>query len=144
MKSKETYFNIFVVEDNKLYSFMVDYILSKDNSTRIHVFHSAAECINANGITPDIIILDHYLGDNETGLAQLSNIKAKYKQAKILILSSQKDMDIMLDYLKNGITDYVVKNDDALQILPDLVDNIKNQKPENPKNILRRWLEYFL
>nr|MBA3705929.1 response regulator [Bacteroidota bacterium] len=52
---------IFIVEDNDMYSLMLDYMLSKESAYRFMSFRTGEECIANLSLHPNLIILDYGL-----------------------------------------------------------------------------------
>ncbi|MBA3285535.1 MAG: response regulator [Nitrosopumilus sp.] len=52
---------VFIVEDNEMYSIMLDYILTKESTHRFMRFNSGEKCIENLHLEPDIILLDYGL-----------------------------------------------------------------------------------
>ena len=82
--------HIFIVEDNEIYSMMLDYILSKDTIYKFVNFKSGEECLANLYLNPDIIILDYSLpGIN--GHETLVKIKAYNPKIHVIFLSDNND-----------------------------------------------------
>ena len=59
---------------------------------------------------PDVIILDYLIKEGMNGDEVLKRIKLNYKDIEVIILSGQEDVDVATDIIRQGATDYVVKN----------------------------------
>ncbi|OFY85299.1 MAG: hypothetical protein A3F72_19140 [Bacteroidetes bacterium RIFCSPLOWO2_12_FULL_35_15] len=100
--------HIFIVEDDELYSLMLDYILSKDSVYQFVSFTSGEECIKNLYLNPDIIILDYGLpGIN--GYETLLKIKAYNSKIHVIVLSNQTDPELAPKLLEAGADDFVLK-----------------------------------
>jgi len=89
------YLLIYVVEDNLVYNRMVCEHLKKQNYTRVKSFVSGNECIKAvmNGENPNIVIQDYFL-DDLNGIDVLKAVKAKYKEAEFIFLTSNENIEV--------------------------------------------------
>jgi len=76
---------------------------------RIHTACSLSEAL-INDTVPDIIVLDIKLPDSN-GLTGLIAIKARWPEAKIIVLSSQDDESTQRDALMGGAVAFVSKAD---------------------------------
>jgi len=117
------YLLIYVVEDNLVYNRMVCEYLKKQNYTRVKSFVSGNECIKAvmNGENPNIVIQDYFL-DDLNGIDVLKAVKAKYKEAEFIFLTSNENIEVAIDCIAYGVHDYILK--DKGDILKRLLDKI--------------------
>ncbi|HXB40661.1 MAG TPA: response regulator [Bacteroidia bacterium] len=100
--------HIFIVEDNEIYSMMLDYILSKDSVYKFSNFKSGEECIRNLYQNPDVVILDYALpGIN--GYEVLREIKKYNPEIHVLILSNNTDPGLKQKLLEAGADDYILK-----------------------------------
>jgi two-component system, NtrC family, response regulator AtoC len=100
--------HIFIVEDNEVYSMMLDYILTKDSVYKFSSFKSGEECIRNLYLNPRVIILDYQLpGIN--GYQTLLEIKKYNPAIHVLMLSNNENMKLVADLLKAGADDYILK-----------------------------------
>jgi DNA-binding NtrC family response regulator len=115
---------IYVVEDNQVYNRMVCEYLKKQNYTRVKSFVSGNECIKAvmNGENPNIVIQDYFL-DDLNGIDVLKAIKAKYKYAEFIFLTSNDNIEVAIECISHGVHDYIIK--DRGDILKRLSEKIK-------------------
>jgi DNA-binding NtrC family response regulator len=59
---------------------------------------------------PDVVILDYIIKQGMNGDEILKKIKLNYNDVEVIILSGQENVDIATDIIRQGATDYVVKN----------------------------------
>lgn len=104
----ETREHIFIVEDNEIYSMMLDYTLTKDSVYKFSSFKSGEECLQNLKQDPDVIILDYNL-PGMNGYDTLLEIKKYDPNIHVLMLTSNKDMKLALKLLKAGADDYILK-----------------------------------
>ena len=108
---------IFIVEDNHVYSLMLKNALKEKGNFKITTMLTGEYCLNKLDLNPDIIILDHLLappdgilGPGITGLEVMKQIHKKKPILPVIILSNQTDTQVAADYWKAGVFDYIEKN----------------------------------
>src|SRR4051812_38511831 len=100
--------HIFIVEDNEIYSMMLDYILSKDSIYEFVNFKSGEECLANLHLNPDIIILDYGL-PGMNGYETLLEIKKYNPNIHVVFLSNNEDKKLAKKLLRSGADYYVLK-----------------------------------
>jgi response regulator of citrate/malate metabolism len=79
-----------------------------------------------------MIVLDYYLGEGETkamsGLDTLKKIHEKNGHIPVVILSREKDKELINKFLKYGAMQYVVKDDFFINTLIETVEKFFEQK----------------
>lgn len=117
--SKRNEINIFIVEDNKVFSLA----LKADIETaftnmpiQIHSFESGESCMKKfREEKPQVVILDYNLDSINPGAANgikiLERMKRENKATNVIILTSEDSLDIALKSFKHGASDYVVKTE---------------------------------
>lgn len=126
-------FRIFLVEDDKILLHAIGHKLYEKNINRVHCFTTGQECIDNLKLKPDIIILDYYLSDDrpelQNGIAVLKAIKKESPDTIVVMLSAQKDLAVAVNSLKEGAYSYLIKNNQTLsqlrEILRDVMNNTK-------------------
>jgi DNA-binding NarL/FixJ family response regulator len=146
-KSKQ----IFIVEDNEIFSMMLDYILSKDTVYTFVSFKSGEECIANMYMRPDIIILDYGL-PGMNGYETLMEIKRRHPSTHVIILSSNKDKSLAAKLLSAGADDYILKQGHGETQLIKRIEAVLAEDEEkaklavSPMNVLsvERWVVFIL
>ncbi len=112
---------IFIVEDDLEYAEFIKAKLRR--SYKIYSFSNAEDCqISLKSITPDVLVLDYYL-PGMNGIDLYENVKDKLpKSTKVVILSSVDDGKLVLEFIKKGIRDYVVKDDNVIDSLTAIIE----------------------
>ena len=132
---------IFIVDDDKFYTNILQAKLNAIGDFDLETFHSGQDCIDNIYQQPQIIFLDHILGDT-TGLEVLKEIKSTYPHIHIVMLSGQQEMKIAISLLKFGATDYLLKGlDDSELRLSRIILNcekitnaLENKQSKKKKN----------
>ncbi|MES2514819.1 MAG: response regulator [Bacteroidota bacterium] len=100
---------LFIVEDNFMYSYTLESIFKERENFKVTSLSSGRECIELLDNNPDVIILDYNLESDMTGFDIFKTIHAKKPLIPVIIISSQSDLQIVSDLLKNGAFDYIEK-----------------------------------
>jgi ActR/RegA family two-component response regulator len=135
---------IFLVDDDKPYLRALKHSIEviKDDRIETHTFSTGEECIQNVKVKPSIIVLDYYLNhhyyDAMNGLNVLRKIKQTSPETKIIMLSSQRSMDVAIDMLKYNAYDYVTKNDGGFTkvnlTIQEIINDIDSAKTINKEN----------
>lgn len=118
-------FKIFVVEDDEWYSRLLVHNLSMNPDYEIESFTNGKDCLDNLHKNPDVVTLDYRLPDMQ-GLEILKNIKAENEEIQVILISEQDEIDVVVELLKYGAYDYIVKSKDIRERLLNTVQNIRN------------------
>jgi DNA-binding NtrC family response regulator len=136
---------IFVVDDDIFTSAIFKQHLQNLGYDDITCFSSGTLCLNHLQERPDIILLDHEMGDL-TGFDVLIKIKRFDPNIYVVMVSGQEDMMTAIDSLKYGAFDYIIKGDDTTDKITKVMERIGEihrlilQKKNNPFNKLSNLL----
>lgn len=117
-------FRIFVVEDDEWYNRLLVHNLSLNPDYDIDSFTSGKDCLDNLHKAPDLITLDYRLPDIK-GLEMLKKIKAENEDIQVVLISEQSEIEVVVDLLKHGAYDYIVKSNDIRERLLNTVQNIR-------------------
>lgn len=117
-------FRIFVVEDDEWYNRLLVHNLSLNPDYDIESFSTGKDCLNNLYKAPDVITLDYRLPDIQ-GLEMLKRIKAENDDIQVILISEQNEIEVVVELLKYGAYDYIVKSKDIRQRLLNTVQNIR-------------------
>ena len=115
---------IFVVEDDPMYQRMIKYIMELNPEHEVHVFATGQECIQNLHLKPSLITLDYALPDMN-GEEILKRIKSFNQEISVIMLSSQQDVSTAVKLLKEGVYDYITKDNETKERLINIINNIK-------------------
>lgn len=118
-------FKIFVVEDDEWYNRLLVHNLSLNPDYEIESFTNGKDCIDNLSKNPDVITLDYQLPDMQ-GLEVLKRIKAENEETQVILISEQDEIDVVVELLKYGAYDYIVKSKDIRERLLNTIQNIRN------------------
>lgn len=122
---EEKSFKIFVVEDDEWYNRLLVHNLSLNPDYEIESFSSGKACLANLHKFPDVITLDYRLPDMK-GLEILKQIKAENEDIQVILISEQDEIEVVVELLKYGAYDYIVKSNDIRERLLNTVQNIRN------------------
>lgn len=115
---------IFIVEDNDWYNRLLVHNLSLNPDYQIESFFSGRDCLDQLHQKPDVITLDYRLPDM-SGIEVLRRIKQENKDIQVILISEQNDIEVVVDLLKEGAYDYIVKTNDIRERLHNTIQNIQ-------------------
>lgn len=117
--------NIFIVDDDALFTEMLANYLAKNPLYIIRTFSTGEACLPELQQHPDIIILDYSLNsefkDAANGLQILEAIRKLNKHVHVIMLSSQERYGIALQTIAKGAEQYVVKGTSAFKEVEDII-----------------------
>jgi len=134
-------FKIFVVEDNDWYNRLIVYNLGLNPDYEVKSFMNGKDCLHHLNENPDVITLDYRLPDMN-GVEILKKIKQENEEIEVILISEQNDISIVVDLLKHGAYDYIVKSDDIKERLLNTIGNIrKGQSLKHEISSLRKEVQ---
>lgn len=120
----EKAFRIFVVEDDEWYNRLLVHNLSLIPDYEIHSFGTGKDCIAHLNEEPQVVTLDYRLPDMK-GLEVLKQIREISPETQVILISEQDDIEVVVELLKLGAYDYIVKSRDIKERLLNTVNNIR-------------------
>jgi response regulator of citrate/malate metabolism len=123
---------IFFVDDDKMMLNLMEYTFKCREGFEVHSFLSGEQCLENIVLHPNLIVLDYYLGDGESsamsGLDTLKKINEVNKNIPVVILSREKDKDLISKFMRYGAMQYVIKDDFFINTLIETVENYFMEK----------------
>jgi len=117
--------NIFVVEDDDAFADLMQYYLNKNERYEVTRFSNGDDFLANLNNDPDIVILDHNL-PNHTGLELYEQIRERKPGIKVVMLSGQQNVNIVVDAYKKGIKNYIVKGENSMIELQNCISNLSD------------------
>lgn len=124
---------IFIVEDNELYSLMLDYMISNNSRYRFVRFSSGEECLENLYLSPDIVILDYELPGID-GYDTLQQIKQRDPNIRVLILTRLMDNELEAELRSAGADDYILKQDGADELVLSRIRLFMEERHDGRRN----------
>ena len=115
---------VMIVDDQVILSEGIRSVLaSSEDLDVIAVAHDGQEALDEmeKGSLPDVVLLDIRM-PNMNGVVTTGEIKKRYPDVKVLMLTTFDDSDYILSALNNGACGHLLKDISA----PALIDSIKN------------------
>jgi DNA-binding NtrC family response regulator len=130
--SKNDRINIFVVEDNKVFSLALKADIESTFGKKpihVHSFETGESCMAEFKLdNPDIVILDYNLNskspDAANGIKILDWIKTENHDTDVIMLTSEDNLEIAVKSLTHGASDYVVKSETKFKKLNYSLGNL--------------------
>lgn len=119
---------IFVVDDDPFINKLVVRKFSADGF-KMEAFENGEDCINAIGKNPDLVILD-YLFINKlnphvmNGMEVFDRIRQVRPNLPVIMLSGQEKGEIVLEFARKGIDDYIIKDNNLIENLHNAINNL--------------------
>lgn len=117
---------IFVVDDDPLFAKTMKFHLSLNPDFDVDIYPDGKKCLENLYKNPALICLDYNL-PLMSGLQIMKRIKEASRDIPIIIISSQHDVKIAVELLKEGAYDYIVKDEDLFQRLWKALADIKEK-----------------
>ncbi len=115
--------NVFVIEDNKTEGMLLKLCLGSIKNLKIYNFASAKDLFDNLHENPSIIIADLMLPDI-TGYKLIETLKEKVPEVPIIVISAQKDINLIGKIQELGIYNYVVKGEACIEYLQKIVEDL--------------------
>lgn len=123
---------IFFVDDDKMMLNLMEYTFKCREGFEVRSFYSGEECLDHLNLNPGLIVLDYYLGEGESatmsGLDTLKKINQSHGNIPVVILSREKDQDLINKFMQFGAMQYVIKDDFFINTLIETVENYFMEK----------------
>lgn len=118
---------IFFVDDDKMMLDLMEYTFKCREGFEVKSFYSGEECLDNLHLNPNVIVLDYYLGEGESkaisGLDTLKKINALNKDIPVIILSREKNKNLINEFMLFGAKKYVIKDDFFIDTLIEAIDD---------------------
>jgi len=103
---------------------MLVHDLSLNPDYEVESFTSGKDCLRNLYKKPDVVTLDYRLPDMK-GLEILKKIKEENEEIQVIVISEQDEIEVVVELLKFGAYDYIVKSKDVRNRLLNTVHNIR-------------------
>lgn len=117
---------VFFVDDDKMILNLLEYTLKNKQDYEVQTFFTGEECLEHLEMMPDLIVLDHNFksngGPRKNGMEILKEIKLINNQLPVIILTSQEDPALADEFISNGATKFIPKNDYFIDALLETIE----------------------
>ena len=119
---------IFLVDDEPIQNEMLKDYLSERFLYDIRIFDNGEDALQNMHLSPEIMVLDYYLSSSrpgaKNGVEILKEVKDRYPDTQVLMLSGQDKIEVAVDSIKYGAYDYVVKGETAFSRMENAMNNV--------------------
>ncbi|GIV37151.1 MAG: hypothetical protein KatS3mg032_1530 [Cyclobacteriaceae bacterium] len=115
---------IHLIEDDDIYAEFIRRSLAQNPDVQIKVFKTAEDCLNAiNGSSlPDAFIVDFKL-PGKSGIEFYDAVKGRLTDDhKLIMMSAIDDGAMVLNFIRKGVRDYVIKDDNVIESLKAVLE----------------------
>ena len=114
---------IYLIEDDEVYAEFIKKSLEKDKKYIIRSFTNAEDCLKAleSDINPNVIIIDYFL-PGMNGLQLYNKLKKQHNKALIIVLSSNSDGNLVIELMKEGIRNYLMKDENVIDSISAILE----------------------
>jgi two-component system, chemotaxis family, chemotaxis protein CheY len=114
---------IFVIEDNKTEGMLLKLCLGSIKNIIISNFTTGQELLNHLIEDPEIVIADMMLPDI-SGEELVIAIKEHNPKTEIIVVSAQKEIDLIARLQELGIYNYLVKSESCMESLQKSIEDL--------------------
>jgi DNA-binding NtrC family response regulator len=116
-------YKLFVIEDNRTEGMLLQLALAEIENLEIRTFTNGQAMLDRLYENPIIAIVDLILPDM-SGLELIKKIKMKNENIRIVVVSAQRDIDLIADLQAQGIYNYLIKSEACLTYLHDVIADL--------------------
>ncbi|MCX6317788.1 MAG: sigma-54 dependent transcriptional regulator [Bacteroidetes bacterium] len=117
-------YKIFIVEDDPWYGEILEYHLSLNPDYHITRFTKGKDLMASLHQKPDLITIDFSLPDF-TGDKLYQQIRQYNEQLPVIVISGQEEINVAVNMLKMGVSDYLIKDENTKDLLWNAVIRIR-------------------
>lgn len=120
---KSRHKKIFVVEDNKTEGMLLKLCLGSIRNISITNYTLGQDLLDNLSDNPDIVIADMMLPD-VSGEELILAIKENNPGTEVIVVSAQKDIDLIARLQELGIYNYLVKSETCMETLQKSIEDL--------------------
>ena len=124
----EKNYKVMLVDDDFIFLEMLKESLSDIDSIDISTAKTGEECMKKLDDTYDIVVLDYFLNaenpNAQNGLEILKKIRQIVPRIKVIVLSGQEDGNLVYDFVRANVDNYVVKDNNAFDNVHKAIEGI--------------------
>lgn len=120
-------FTIFIVEDDPWFGELLEYHLSLNPDNIVERFERGQDLLKNMHRKPDMITLDIRLPDY-SGTKLYEQIRQQNADVSVVIISAQENVALAAELFRKGVTDYLVKDDNAKDQLWAIINRLRETR----------------
>ena len=114
---------VFIVEDDTMFGELIKMKLEENHLLDVMLFTSGEGMFREFHMQPDIVILDYFL-PYKNGVQIIKELKELSEEVSVILLSGQKNVEVVVEAYNLGAKNYIIKNENALVQLDNCVKNL--------------------
>jgi DNA-binding NtrC family response regulator len=118
---------VFVVEDDPIYAKYLKHAIELNPDHEAKVFTTGKELMEGLTFDADVITVDYMLPDISCELL-IKRIRKANKSVQIIAISAQEEISTAVKLLKQGVYDYIEKNEETRDRLVNTIKHIGENK----------------
>jgi DNA-binding response OmpR family regulator len=133
--------HVFVVDNDRVFVRLLDYVFSKDLGYRFLDFKSGEDCLRHMELGPELIVLDYKL-PGMNGLDTMLEIRETHPEVKVIMLSGEGDGKLPAEFLNKGANEHVLKREGFVDALSGKIEAFlegETQSVSGRRNSLFAW-----
>ena len=128
---KDNHISVLLIEDNEQFARLVSLYLQKDEEGKFEVSwkpdgEAALEAIKSDD-SFDVILMDYFL-PGQTGFDVTKKLYERNIHIPIVFLTTNQEFDLVLEVMKLGVEDYLVKEEILSPVLPKTLINVLEKR----------------
>jgi two-component system response regulator AtoC len=124
---KKSPLHIFIVENDKLFVRLLNYVFSKNILYRFLDFKFGEDALKHLDLRPELIILDYSL-PGMNGFETLLEIREQHPNAHVIMLLKEDDKRLPAEFLNAGAADYVLKDGNEENALIEKIETFLSKE----------------
>ncbi len=121
--STNTTKKVFLIEDNRTEGMLLKLSLGTIENITVTSFVTGKDLLDNLSQNPDIVIADLMLPDIE-GYELIKLIRKYNKHIRIVVVSAQKDIELIAKIQEQGVFNYLVKSEACIQYLQQVIEEL--------------------
>jgi DNA-binding NarL/FixJ family response regulator len=142
MLSKST--TVFILGNNKLFSFILNYKLSFVNKFEVISFSTADEAMQHMSLKPDVVVFDNNYPRLKSSSLLLQQLRAIAPNISIVILFDKADDIFFKELKKNNECECLVRDSDSSKMADRLIQVVNSLVKTKNQNRLFLYLSIFI
>jgi CheY-like chemotaxis protein len=114
---------VFLIEDNRTEGMLLKLSLGSIESIKVTSFITGKDLLDNLSQNPDIVIADLMLPDID-GYDLIKLIKNYNKNIRIVVVSAQKDVELIAKIQEQGVFNYLVKSEACIKYLQQVIEEL--------------------
>jgi CheY-like chemotaxis protein len=114
---------VFLIEDNRTEGMLLKLSLGSIESIKVTSFITGKDLLDNLSQNPDIVIADLMLPDID-GYDLIKLIRNYNKNIRIVVVSAQKDVELIAKIQEQGVFNYLVKSEACIKYLQQVIEEL--------------------